>query len=71
MSEEVHCGTRNRLGDGSEYDPGLTTDSIFHVSFFLYEIIDMPGGQINDPLVEETLFSSVPPSNSLVSVSDP
>ena len=27
-------------------------------------------GQINDPHVCETLFSSVPPSNSLVSVSD-
>ena len=42
----------------------------FSVSFLL-KLIDLPGGQINDPLVGETLFSSVPPSNSLVSVSEP
>ena len=30
----------------------------------------MPGGQINDPFIGKTLFSSVPPSNSLVSVTE-
>ena len=34
-------------------------------------IIHLPGGQIDDPLVGERLFSFVLPSNSLVSVSDP
>ena len=29
----------------------------------------MLGGEINDPMIEKTLFSSIPPSNSLVSVS--
>ena len=38
---------------------------------FFYKIIDLPKGQINYPSEEWTLFSFVPPSNSLVSVLDP
>ena len=38
---------------------------------FFYKIIDSPGKPINDPSLREIIFSSVPPSNSLVSVSDP
>ena len=45
--------------------PGLATVSIFFCFFFVK--INL---QINDPSSWETLFSSVPPSNSLVSVSD-
>ena len=37
---------------------------------FLKKIIDLPGGQNNDPSLGKTLFSFSPPSNSLVSVSD-
>ena len=33
--------------------------------------LDLPSRQINDPLIGETLFSSVSPSNSLISVLDP
>ena len=43
----------------------------FSVSFSQKKIIDLPGGQINDPSSGELLLSSVPSSNSLVSVSDP
>ena len=49
--------------------PGLVIKLFFAVSF-LKKIIDLPGGQINDPSLRKH-FSSVPPSNSLVSVSDP
>ena len=38
--------------------------------YFLYEIIDLSGGQMYDPLVGETLFYFVPLSNSFVSVSE-
>ena len=44
--------------------------SILYSVSFCKEIIDFPGGQIYDPF-REILFSSVPPSNSLVSVSNP
>ena len=48
---------------------GLTTSSIFSVSFYVKDCIDLPGGQIYDPLLgKHYIFSSVPPSNSLVSV---
>ena len=42
----------------------------FSVSFW-WKLIDLPGGQINDPSLGKTLFFSAPPGNSLVSVSDP
>ena len=42
-------------------------NQFFSVSF-LWKLIDLPGGQT---LIRETLFSSIPPSNSLVSVLDP
>ena len=35
------------------------------------KIIDLPGGQINDPASGKYFFSSSPPSNSLVSFLDP
>ena len=35
------------------------------------KIIELPERQINDPLVGEKLFSSIPPSNTLVSLLDP
>ena len=47
--------------------PGLVTNSIFFVKKSLFCI----GGQINYPLSREKLFSSIPLSNSLVSVSEP
>ena len=43
----------------------------FFFCFLLYKIIYLPGGQINDPSSGKYYFSFVPPSNSLVSVSDP
>ena len=43
---------------------------IFSVSF-LWKIIDLHGGPNQWPIVGEILFSSIPPSNSLVSISDP
>ena len=49
--------------------PGLATKTIFSV-YFLLKIIDLSGGQINDPSSGKHFFS-VPPSNTLVSVSDP
>jgi len=33
---------------GRQFSTGLATNSIFYVSF-LYKIIDLPGGQINEP----------------------
>ena len=43
--------------------------------FFLFpfgkKIIDLPGGQINDPLIGETLFSVDPSSNFPASMLDP
>ena len=33
---------------GRQFSTGLATNSIFSVSF-LYKIIDLPGGKINDP----------------------
>ena len=50
---------------GLVQDPaaGLASNSIIFCFLFVHKI--------NDPLFVETLFSSVPPSNSLVSVSDP
>ena len=41
------------------------------VSILLKIIINLPGGQIIDPSLGETLCSFVPPNSSLVSVSDP
>ena len=40
--------------------PGLATYSIFFCFLFVKKIIDLPGGQINDPLSGKTLFSVVP-----------
>ena len=45
---------------------GLPTN-FFLASFFVRKIIDLPGGQMNDP----SSGICFPPSNSLVSVSDP
>ena len=56
------------LAGGQSGDAQVWTLTQFFL-LFVKKIIDLPGGQIN-PLIEETLFSSVPPSNSLVSVSD-
>ena len=41
----------------------------FYENSLIY--LDLPSRQINDPLIGETLFSSVSPSNSLISVLDP
>ena len=38
--------------------------------FFCFLFVKLSGGLINDPIVGETQFSSVPSSNSLVSVLD-
>ena len=62
------CGDRAPV----QRPPGsLATNSIYFCFLFCKKIIDLPGGQINDPSSGETLFSSVPPSNSLVSVTNP
>ena len=50
---------------------GMLTITKFLPVSFLHEIIYLSGGQMYDPLVGETLFSFVPPSNSFVSVWDP
>ena len=52
------------------YLAGLATRAFFSVPF-LQKIIDLGGGQINDPSSRKPFFSSVSPSNSLVSVLDP
>ena len=52
---------------GWSLSPGLATNTTFHLR---KKIIDWPGRQIDDPL-SGNLFSSAPPSNSLVSVSNP
>ena len=52
-------------------NPGQATNSIISAFLFCKKIIDLPGGQINEPSSGKTLFSVVPPSNSLISVSDP
>ena len=39
--------------------------------FILSNTIDLPGVQINEPPVRRIRFSFVPPSHSLVAVSDP
>ena len=57
----LHRGPNNQVWPLTKY---------FSVSF-LGKLIDLPGGQINDHSSGEALFSYVPPSNSLVSVSDP
>ena len=49
----------------------LTLTHFFLSPFCKKNPINLPGGLIHDPFVGETLFSSVPPSNSLFSVSDP
>ena len=46
-----------------------TKASLEHAAARLLKIIDLPGGQINDPMSGKIYVSSVPPSNSLVSVS--
>ena len=54
----------------SWYTPGLATNSIFFC--FLFMKNHWFACKANQwPLIGETLISSVPPSNSLVSVSDP
>ena len=53
------------VANNSESESGLATNSAF-----VKKIIHLPVGQINDTLSGK-LFSSVPPSNFLVSVSDP
>ena len=68
LETQLSCTTTLQLVSGSRITratremwqlSGLATNSIFFCFFFLW------------PLVGETLFSSVPPINSLVSVSDP
>ena len=64
-------------GGGRSTGSGLATKSIFSTLSIFSDclcfllIISLPGGQINEPSSGRILFSSVPPSNSLVSVSDP
>ena len=48
----------------------VCTLSHFFLFPFLYKIIDMPGGQINYPSCGKHFSLSVPPNNSLVSISD-
>ena len=48
---------------------GLVTNTIVSVCF-LYKIIYLLRGPINDPSSRSTLISFVPPSNSLVSISN-
>ena len=55
----------------SVFITGLATNSIFSVSFLVKKIIDLPGGKMNTPLVEEILFSSITPRNSLISFTNP
>ena len=50
-----------------EEDPGQANNSFFLV----VKIIDLPGGQINDPSSGKNYFLPFLPSNSLVFVSDP
>ena len=68
LETQLSCTTTLQLVSGSRITratremwqlSGLATNSIFFCFFFLW------------PLVSETLFSSVPPIKSLVSVSDP
>ena len=49
---------------------GLFTNKIFACLLFVRKIIDLPGGQINDPSLGRVLLSFVTSINSLVSVSD-
>ena len=55
----------DELEGQSEEDQVWTLTQFFFCFLFCKKIIDLPGVQINDPSSEETLFSSVPPSNSL------
>ena len=70
-------GTRRRRGEGemeksaSESDSGLATNSIFFSFLFVKKSLICLEGKSMTPHRGGTLFSSVPPSNSLVSVSDP
>ena len=48
----------------------VATNSIHFCLNLVKKINDLPGGQINDPLLSGKRYS-LPPSNSLVSVSEP
>ena len=50
---------------------GLATNSTFLCQLFVRKFIDFPERANQSHLIGERLFSYLPPSNSLVSVSDP
>ena len=56
-----------------QYTQPLLADFLYDFLLYFHKIPtrSLPRGQINDPSSKITLFYFVPPSNSLISVSDP
>ena len=72
-SSEDECDEYGREKKPSAATAGLPTTSFYSVCFFVNKkIISLSIGQINDSSSERVIvFSFVPSSNSLASVSDP